>query len=204
MGMTGTGSTVFLMDPAHAVDKIGSVGKPQLLSEVRLVDAAGRDVPAGERGEILFRGPGVTPGYFNNPDATRAAIDPDGWLHSGDVGRRDAEGYYYVVDRLEDMYISGGENVYPAEVEAVLTDHEAVLEAAVIGVPDVRWGEVGHAVIRLRPGAACEVEALRTFARLRLAAYKVPEHVTIVDDYPRTAAGKVQKHLLRQALHRAE
>jgi len=204
MGMTETGPTVFLMDPAHAVDKIGSVGKPQLLSEVRLVDAAGRDVAAGEQGEILFRGPGITPGYFNNPEATRGAIDPDGWLHSGDVGRRDAEGYYYVVDRIKDMYISGGENVYPAEVEAVLTDHEAVLEAAVIGVPDTRWGEVGHAVIRLRPGAACEVEALRTFARLRLAAYKVPEHVTIVEDYPRTAAGKVQKHLLRQTLRRPE
>jgi len=204
MGMTETGPTVFLMDPAHAVDKIGSVGKPQLLSEVRLVDAAGRDVAAGERGEILFRGPGVTPGYFNNPEATRAAIDPDGWLHSGDVGRRDAEGYYYVVDRIKDMYISGGENVYPAEVEAVLTDHEAVLEAAVIGVPDTRWGEVGHAAVRLRPGAACDADALRIFARSRLAAYKVPEHVTIVDDYPRTAAGKVQKHLLRQTLRQPE
>jgi fatty-acyl-CoA synthase len=200
MGMTETGPTVFLMDPAHAVDKIGSVGKPQLLSEVRLVDAAGRDVAAGEQGEILFRGPGITPGYFNNPEATRSAIDADGWLHSGDVGRRDADGYYYVVDRIKDMYISGGENVYPAEVEAVLTDHEAVLEAAVIGMPDERWGEVGHAVIRLRPGAACEAEALRVFARSRLAAYKVPKHVTIVDDYPRTAAGKVQKHLLRQTL----
>ena len=204
MGMTETGPTVFLMDPAHAVDKIGSVGKPQLLSEVRLVDAAGRDVAAGEQGEILFRGPGITPGYFNNPEATRNAIDADGWLHSGDVGRRDAEGYYYVVDRIKDMYISGGENVYPAEVEAVLTDHEAVLEAAVLGVPDARWGEVGHAVIRLRPGATCEAEALRTFARSRLAAYKVPKHVTIVDDYPRTAAGKVQKHLLRQTLRQPE
>jgi fatty-acyl-CoA synthase len=200
MGMTETGPTVFLMDPAHAADKIGSVGKPQLLSEVRLVDTEGRDVADGEPGEILFRGPGVTPGYFNNPEATRAAIDADGWLHSGDVGRRDAEGYYYVVDRIKDMYISGGENVSPAEVEAVLVAHAAVLEAAVIGVADARWGEVGHAVIRLHPGATCDPEALRAFARLRLAAYKVPRHVTIVDDYPRTAAGKVQKHLLRQAL----
>jgi fatty-acyl-CoA synthase len=200
MGMTETGPTVFLMDPARAVDKIGSVGKPQLLAEVRLVDAEGRDVAAGAQGEILFRGPGITPGYFNNPEATRNAIDADGWLHSGDVGRRDAEGYYFIVDRIKDMYISGGENVYPAEVEAVLTDHAAVLEAAVIGVPDERWGEVGHAVIRLRPGAACDAEALRVFARTRLAAYKVPKHVTVVEDYPRTAAGKVQKHLLRQTL----
>ena len=200
MGMTETGPTVFLMDPAHAVEKIGSVGKPQLLSQVRLVDADGRDVPAGEQGELLFRGPNITPGYFNNPEATAAAIDRDGWLHSGDVGRRDADGYYFIVDRIKDMYISGGENVYPAEVEAALTDHAAVLEAAVLGVADERWGEVGHAVVRLRPGAACDAETLRTFARTRLAAYKVPKHVTIVDDYPRTAAGKVQKHVLRRML----
>ena len=200
MGMTETGPTVFLMDPAHAVEKIGSVGKPQLLAQVRLVDANGRDVGEGEQGELLFRGPGITPGYFNNPQATAAAIDRDGWLHSGDVGRRDAQGYYYVVDRIKDMYISGGENVYPAEVEAVLTDHAAVLEAAVLGVPDERWGEVGHAVIRLRPGATCEAEEVRVFARTRLAAYKVPRHVTVVDDYPRTAAGKVQKHILRRTL----
>jgi fatty-acyl-CoA synthase len=200
MGMTETGPTVFLMDPAHAVEKIGSVGKPQLMSEVRLVDAEGRDVSPGERGEILFRGPNITPGYFNNPGATASAIDRDGWLHSGDVGRRDADGYYFIVDRIKDMYISGGENVYPAEVEAVLTNHAAVLEAAVIGVPDERWGEVGHAAVRLRPGAACEPEELRAFARSQLAAYKVPKHVTIVEDYPRTAAGKVQKHLLRRTL----
>ncbi len=202
MGMTETGPTVFLMDPADAAEKIGSVGKPQLLTEVRLVDVEGRDVPAGERGEILFRGPGITPGYFNNPDATAAAFDPGGWLQSGDVGRRDADGYYYIVDRIKDMYISGGENVYPAEVEAVLTNHPAVLEAAVIGVADERWGEVGHAVLRLRPGQACDAEALRAFARTRLAAYKVPKHITFVDDYPRTAAGKVQKHVLRQTVAR--
>ena len=128
---------------------------------MRLVDADGRDVGDGEQGELLFRGPNITPGYFNNPEATAAAIDRDGWLHSGDVGRRDADGYYFIVDRIKDMYISGGENVYPAEVEAVLTDHAAVLEAAVLGVPDERWGEVGHAVVRLRPGATCDAEALR-------------------------------------------
>jgi fatty-acyl-CoA synthase len=200
MGMTETGPTVFLMDAEHAVEKIGSVGKPQLLSQVRLVDANGEDAGEGEQGELLFRGPNITPGYFNNPAATAATIDRDGWLHSGDVGRRDADGYYYVVDRIKDMYISGGENVYPAEVEAVLTNHAAVLEAAVIGVPDERRGEVGHAVIRLRPGTSCDAEEIRVFARTRLAAYKVPKHVTMVDDYPRTAAGKVQKHMLRRTL----
>jgi fatty-acyl-CoA synthase len=200
MGMTETGPTVFLMRPEEAVHNIGSIGKPHILTEVRLVDLDGRDVPTGERGEILFRGPNITPGYFNNPGATAAAIDEDGWLHSGDVGRRDEAGNYFIVDRIKDMYISGGENVYPAEVEAVLTNHPAVLEAAVIGVTDERWGEVGHAVIRLRPGKTCEAEEVRVFARKELAAYKVPKHVTIVDDYPRTAAGKVQKHILRQSI----
>lgn len=202
MGMTETGPTVFLMDPEHAVEKIGSVGKPQILSQVRLVDANGKDVADSERGEIWFRGPNITPGYFNNPEATANAIDADGWLRSGDVGRRDEDGYYYVVDRIKDMFISGGENVYPAEVEAALCEHPAVLEAAVLGVPDERWGEVGHAVIRLRPGGSCDGEVLRAFARTILAAYKVPRHVTIVDDYPRTAAGKVQKHILRRSLTR--
>ncbi len=197
MGMTETGPTVFLMDPDHAVAKLGSVGKPQLLSQVRLVDHDGRDVPRGERGELLFRGPAVTPGYWGNEAATRNAIDADGWLRSGDVGRQDEDGYYYVVDRIKDMYISGGENVYPAEVEDVLTNHPDVLEAAVIGVADARWGEVGHAFVRARPGRNVDGDALRRHAREHLAAYKVPKLVTILDDFPRTAAGKVRKHILK-------
>jgi fatty-acyl-CoA synthase len=200
MGMTETGPTVFLMDPEHAAEKIGSVGKPQLLAQVRLVGADGNDVADGERGELLFRGPNVTPGYFNDPEATAAVIDADGWLRSGDVGLRDADGYYYIVDRIKDMYISGGENVYPAEVEAVLVSHPAVLEAAVLGVSDEKWGEVGHAVVRARPGKTIDPVALRAYARERLAAYKVPKYVTLIDDFPRTAAGKVQKHVLRARL----
>ncbi len=200
MGMTETGPTVFLMDPERAVEKLGSVGKPQLLSQVRLVDVDGRDIPDGEPGEILFRGPNITPGYYNNPAASAAAFTSDGWLRSGDVGRRDAEGYYYIVDRIKDMYISGGENVYPAEVENVLCNHPAVLEAAVIGVTDPQWGEVGHAAIRLRPAGRLEIDELRAFARSHLAAYKVPKYVTVLEDFPRTAAGKVQKHLLRRCL----
>ncbi|MCC6946649.1 MAG: long-chain fatty acid--CoA ligase [Bradyrhizobiaceae bacterium] len=197
MGMTETGPTVFLMDPEHAEKKIGSVGKPQLLAEVRLVDGKGNNVADGEHGELLFRGPNVTPGYFGNPEATAAAINGDGWLRSGDVGLRDADGYYYIVDRIKDMYISGGENVYPAEVEAVLVSHPAVLEAAVLGVPDDKWGEVGHAVVSTRPGKSVEPDALRAYTRERLAAYKVPKHITLIDDFPRTAAGKIQKHVLR-------
>lgn len=200
MGMTETGPTVFLMDAEHAAEKIGSVGKPQLLADVRLVDADGHDVADGERGELLFRGPGITPGYFENPQATQAAIDGDGWLRSGDVGLRDADGYYYIVDRIKDMYISGGENVYPAEVEAVLMSHPDVLEAAVVGIADDKWGEVGHAVLTVRPGRTADVEKLRKYARERLAAYKVPKLITLIDEFPRTAAGKIQKHLLRARL----
>ena len=196
MGMTETGPTVFLMDPAHAKEKIGSVGKPQIMTEVRLVNAAGDVVTDDAPGEIQFRGPNITPGYYNNPQATTAAFDGD-WLKSGDVAHRDADGYYYIVDRIKDMYISGGENVYPAEVEATLHAHPAILETAVVGVADQRWGEVGHAYVLLRPGCALDGGELRAWSRERLAAYKVPQHVTFVAEFPRTAAGKIQKHVLR-------
>lgn len=197
MGMTETGPTVFLMDPVHAPEKIGSVGKPQVLTEVRLVDAEGHDVPDGERGELLFRGPNITPGYFGNLEATASAIDSEGWLRSGDVGRKDKDGYYYIVDRIKDMYISGGENVYPAEVEAALVSHPNVLEVAVLGVADAKWGETGHAFVALRPGKSATAAELRSYARERLATYKVPSHITLLENFPRTAAGKIQKHLLR-------
>lgn len=197
MGMTETGPTVFLMDPAHAEAKIGSVGKPQILAEVRVVDDDGHELPAGEAGELQIRGPGITPGYWNNAAATQAAFTKDGWLKSGDVARRDADGYYYIVDRIKDMYISGGENVYPAEVEIVIYKFPGVLECAVLGVPDEKWGEVGRACVLPRPGERIDAEALRAFCRANLAAYKVPKHIDIVADFPRTAAGKIQKHLLR-------
>ncbi len=201
MGMTETGPCAFLMDRAHATEKIGSVGKPQIMTEVRLVDASGAIVTDGASGEIQFRGPNITPGYFNNRQATAAAFDGD-WLKSGDVGRRDDDGYYFIVDRIKDMYISGGENVYPAEVEAVLHAHPAVLEAAVIGVADTKWGEVGHAYVLIRPEHALDDTEVRAWSRARLAAYKVPQHITFVEAFPRTAAGKIQKHVLRRATSR--
>jgi fatty-acyl-CoA synthase len=198
MGMTETGPTVFLMDTAHAEAKVGSVGKPQILSEVRVVDADGRDCGPDEAGELLIRGPNVTPGYWNNEIATRAAFLPGGWLKSGDIAKRDRDGYYFIVDRIKDMFISGGENVYPAEVERAIYAHPAVLEVAVIGVPDAKWGEVGAAYVLPKPGAVVAADELRAFCRTVLAGYKVPKHVEIVGDFPRTAAGKVQKHLLRK------
>lgn len=200
MGMTETGPTVFLMDEANAMNKIGSVGKPQLLASVRLVDADGNDVSRGATGELWFSGLGITPGYYNRPDATAESLGEDGWLRSGDLGRQDEDGYYYIVGRLKDMYISGGENVYAAEVEGQLAAHPGILEAAVLGVADEKWGEVGCAYLLPQPGVALPGENdLIDFCKQRLAAYKVPKYFVRVDDFPRTAAGKVQKHLLQPA-----
>lgn len=197
MGMTETGPTVFIMDTAHVRKKIGSVGKPQLLAMVRITDGAGKDVPPGETGELWFAGPNVTPGYWNNAAATRATVTEDGWLKSGDLGKCDEDGYYFIVGRIKEMFISGGENVYPAEVENILAGHPDVLEAAVIGVRDEKWGEVGHAFVMVRPGhAKPPAEVLTAYCRQHLAAYKVPRHFEEVSEFPRTAAGKVQKHLL--------
>jgi len=197
MGMTETGPTAFLTDPADAWDHVGSVGKPQILSSVRIVDEAGRDVPDGTVGDLLFGGPGVTPGYWRQDAATRDAFAPGGWLRSGDLARRDAQGFYHIAGRRKEMFISGGENVYPAEVENVLCAHPAIAEAAVIAAPDGKWGEVGHAYIMpIRGVAALDTAELEAFCRARLAAYKVPRSFHMVADFPRTAAGKIQKHLI--------
>lgn len=196
-GMTETGPTGFLIDPAGALSKIGWVGKPQMLTEARI-----DGVPDGQpgAGELLLRGPSVTPGYLDNPEATRAAFDADGWLRSGDVAERDADGDYRIIDRIKDMYITGGENVYPAEIERVLLTHPAVLEVAVVGVPDPRWGETGAAFLIARPGQQIDIPGLTGWLRDRLAGYKLPRHWRVVADLPRTAAGKVRKPELRRML----
>ncbi len=196
-GMTETGPTGFLIDRDAAIRKIGSVGKPQMMTEARL-----DGVPDGQpgAGELLLRGPTVTPGYLDNPQATEAAFTTDGWLKSGDVAARDADGYYRIIDRIKDMYISGGENVYPAEVEKVLITHPAVLEAAVIGIADPRWGETGVAFLIARPGQVPDPAELNFWLRERLASYKVPKTFLTVADFPRTAAGKVRKPELRKLL----
>jgi len=196
-GMTETGPTAFVAAREEALRKIGSVGRAQLLLETRIVDSEGRDIAEGEVGEIWMRGPGVTPGYWRRPQANAETFSPDGWLKSGDLGRRDAEGCYYVVGRIKEMFISGGENVYPAEIENVLARHEAVLEAAVIGVADERWGEVGHAFVLLRENApSASAAALTHYCRQHLAAYKAPRRFSFVTEFPRTPAGKIRKHLL--------
>ena len=197
-GMTETGPTVFLTDEDTARRKIGTVGKPVMYVEARVVDSATR-APLGvnQRGELLLRGPGITPGYWRNPKATASAVE-DGWLCSGDIAYCDEDGDYYIVDRTKDMYISGGENVYPAEVENVLYQMEGVAEAAVIGVADDKWGEVGKAVVALKPGAKAGVESVIAHCKARLAHFKVPKHVVFIAALPRNAAGKVEKPRLRR------
>ena len=179
-----------------ALRKIGSAGMSALHTECRIVDEAGVDVPAGSVGELWVRGPNVTPGYWNRPDATAEAIT-DGWLHTGDAARQDDDGYFYIVDRWKDMYISGGENVYPAEVENVIYQVPGVIEAAVIGVDDERWVEVGKAIIVRRPDVDLDEAAILRHCVERLAKFKVPKSVVFVDELPHNATGKILKRELR-------
>ncbi|MBL8550545.1 MAG: AMP-binding protein [Hyphomonadaceae bacterium] len=182
-----------------ALRKIGSAGKPQLMLDLR-IDVGGRDAKVGETGEIWMRGPGLTPGYWGRPEETAKAFTADGWLKSGDLGSRDDDGCIFIAGRIGEMYISGGENIFPAEVENVLARHPAVFEAAVTGVADEKWGEVGCAYVQLRkevaPPSAADLDG---FCRSRLASYKVPRTFVFVNDLPRTAAGKLRKHLLGRA-----
>jgi len=166
--------------------------------EVRICGPDGDEAKPGDPGEILLRGPNLMLGYLDDPAATSAAIDAEGWLHTGDIGRLDADGYLTITDRLKDMYICGGFNVYPAEVEQVLARLDGVAESAVIGVPDTRLGEVGRAYVVTRPGRALDEPAVLGFCRERLAGYKVPREVVFRDDLPRTPAGKPLKRLLRE------
>lgn len=197
-GMSETGPTVFLIDKDHALSKAGSVGRPLLFVDCRVVDERGQDRPANEAGELILKGPGITPGYWNLPDKTAEAFNKDGWFVTGDIAKRDEENYFYIVDRSKDMFISGGENVYPAEVENVLFQHEAVAEVAVIGLPDEKWGEIGLAAVVLKKGHTLDADTLIDFCKERLAKYKVPKLVRFIDALPRNAAGKVVKPELRK------
>lgn len=196
-GMTEVGVNCFAMTVEDSFRKPGSIGKPMMYTEVRLVDAAGDEVSDGEVGEMLFRGPHVCKGYWNNPEATAAALDADGWFHSGDLARRDEEGYFYIAGRQKDMIISGGVNVYPAEIEAELLQHAGVEDAAVIGVPDPKWGEIGVAFVVPLGGSELSEASLVEHLSERLARFKIPKAFRQVDSLPRTAYGKVLKEQLR-------
>ncbi|MGP4103915.1 o-succinylbenzoate--CoA ligase [Nonomuraea sp. KM90] len=196
-GLTEAAPGALILRAEMSTVKAGSVGVPHFFSDVRMMRADGSAAEVGEPGEILVHGPTVMPGYWGRSEATAAVLSPDGWLRTGDVGRMDEDGYVCIVDRLTDMYISGGENVYPAEVEAQLLEHPAVAECAVVGVPDDKWGEVGRAFIRVRTGARANDADLLTFLTGRLARYKLPKSFRFVDELPHTASGKINRRALR-------
>jgi acyl-CoA synthetase (AMP-forming)/AMP-acid ligase II len=195
-GLTETVSGDTFLDRHSLVAKLGSVGRPCLYLDLDVWDEEGRPVGPGRRGEIVLRGPKVFRGYWRDPEATAAAF-AGGWFHTGDIGVRDDNGYLYIVDRLKDMIVSGGENIAGSEVERVLYEHEAVLEAAVVGRPDDRWGEVPVAFVALRPGATAGAQELAEHCRSRLAKFKVPKEISFVDALPRNPSGKVLKRELR-------
>ncbi len=196
-GLTETAPTCLLIPAADAFRKAGSAGKAAMHVEVRVVDDDGRDVPPGGTGEVWTRGPNLFSGYWQRPDATAQAFS-DGWFKTGDLARIDTEGFIYIVDRKKDMMISGGENIYPAEIEDVLYRHPAIADVAVIGVPHEKWGEAPRAIVVLKPGARLTAQDLVAFCDGRLARYKIPRSVAFVDVLPRNAAGKVLKRVLRE------
>lgn len=195
-GLTETSPNATLLRPGDA-DKVGSAGTPCFFSDLRIVAPDGSDAGTNIRGEVWTRGPNVTPGYWGLPDATRDAFE-DGWLRTGDAAFFDEGGRVFVVDRIKDMFISGGENVYPAEVENVIYRHPAVSECAVVGVPDEKWGEVGRAFLVLKDGEQVSEGQLREFLATRLAGYKIPKVYTRLKALPRTASGKLLKRQLRE------
>jgi fatty-acyl-CoA synthase len=195
-GQTETSPVTCVLRGADSLRKLGSVGRPIPTIQCRIVDAEMKDVPAGEVGEIVYRGPTVTQGYWNKPEETEEAF-AGGWFHSGDLVRQDGEGFIWVVDRKKDMIISGGENIYCAELENVIADHPDVLEVAVIGRPDERWGQVPVAIVAARPGGNLTLGDLTQFMSGRLASFKMPKDLVVVDELPRNAGGKVTKGVLR-------
>jgi fatty-acyl-CoA synthase len=196
-GLTEVGANCFSMTDEESVTKMGSVGKPIFHSRMRLVDEQDQAVPRGDTGELLIAGPHVCTGYWRNPEASAKAIR-DGWFHTGDMARQDADGFFYIVGRLKDMIISGGENVYAAEVEAVFREHPAVADAALIGQPDEKWGEVGLMIVVPEAGATPTEEELVAFCREHLARFKVPKRVLFTHALPYSPYGKVMKEELKK------
>ncbi len=198
-GLTETAPWVSFLSPEYGLRKLGSAGRTPIFVDLRIVDGEGRETERGRAGEICVRGPNILPGYWRMAEASADAIR-DGWFHTGDIGYVDEDGFLFICDRLKDMIISGGENVYPAEVESVLFRHPAIAEVAVVGVPDGRWGEVGVALVVPKPGATIGLDDMQAFARTSLARFKVPARLVVLDAMPRTASGKVQKNELRMLL----
>lgn len=196
-GMTETSPTVFMLLKEDYKNKIGSIGKPAPFVDIRIVDSQGDDVGEEEVGELIFKGPNVLKEYWNLPSATEKSFK-DGWFYSGDLGKRDSEGFIYIAGRKKDMIISGGENIYPLEVEQTIGEHPAVEEVAVIGVPDEKWGEVPLAIISVKEGQNLSQQELIEFSLSRLAKYKIPKHIEFVSALPKNATGKIDKASLKQ------
>jgi acyl-CoA synthetase (AMP-forming)/AMP-acid ligase II len=190
------GAITALQHEHHLGERALSCGRPMFGAEMRIVDPLGGPLPVGEIGEIVYRGVGVMKGYWNRPGDTEESIR-DGWFHTGDAGTEDADGFFYIKDRIKDMIVSGGENIYPAEVESVLAAHPAVADIAVIGVPDDQWGETVKAIVVRRPGAGLSAEALIDWSRDKLAGFKRPHSVDFVEGIPRNPSGKILKKDLR-------
>ena len=202
-GMTETSPGGISLEPVDALRKLGSAGKALMHTEIRIIDEDGKDVGSNTVGELIIRGPNITPGYWNNEEATKKTF-MDGWLLTGDAARMDEEGFVYIVDRSKDMYISGGENVYPAEVENVLYQLPEVGEVAIIGVPSDRWGETGKAVVVLKPGQTLSEDDIIAHCIKNLAKFKIPSSVAFIEALPRNATGKVLKRTLREQYVGAE
>jgi fatty-acyl-CoA synthase len=192
-GLTEVGVNCFAMSDDEAWAKAGSIGRPLMFTEARVIDEGGQVLPADEVGELCFRGPHVSAGYWKNPKATAEALDKEGWFRTGDMARWDEEGFFYIAGRAKDMFISGGVNVYPAEIENVLLQHPSLADAAVVGVPHATWGEVGVAFVVPAEGAEVNATNLGQFVGDRLARYKIPKEFCVVDVLPRTPYGKVVK-----------
>jgi fatty-acyl-CoA synthase len=197
-GMTEFGPGIFALAPEDAIRKAGSIGRPNFYVDARVMDDNGNFLGPDQDGELVLKGPSYCSGYFNNPQASAEAVDGGGYFHTGDVARYDAEGYFYIVDRKKDMYISGGENIYPAEIEKALYQHPAVHMCAVIGLPDPKWGESGLACVVLKPGKEVSEDEIVQFLSERLARFKIPRRVVFLESLPISAAGKILKRELKE------
>jgi fatty-acyl-CoA synthase len=196
-GLTEVGPNIFSLPEKDVVRKIGSIGFPNFYVDIKIVDDTSNEVPTNEPGELLLSGPMVTPGYWKDTKSTEVSIE-NGWFHTGDIVRQDDEGYVYVVDRKKDMFISGAENVYPAEVEKFLYTNTKIAEVAVVGVKDEKWGEVGKAFIVLKKNEKMSVEEILEFCKGNLAKYKIPKHFEFIAELPKGHSGKILKRALKE------
>jgi acyl-CoA synthetase (AMP-forming)/AMP-acid ligase II len=199
MGLSETAAQILANPMPPAKRRYGSPGRPYG-NEAKIVDENGRELPDGEPGELMIRGTNVTRGYFKNPDATAAALEPDGWLHTGDLARRDADGFFFITGRLKELIIKGGENISPREIDEVLYQHPAVLEAAAFAVADRRYGQEVMACVAFKQGAACNPDELLAFAQGRLGAFKAPKQIFSLEELPKGPSGKIQRLKLAEML----